>query len=69
MLCGTTYIPVQPMEQKVGAAAEKLPLPTPREPVSRARGSRARHEVGPHAWLGQAEPAGAADGVGGWRAD
>lgn len=68
-LCGTTDSPVQPMERRVGAAAEKPPLPAPREPVNWARGISARHGVGPHAWLGQAEPAGAADGAGGWGAD
>ena len=65
MLCGTTNGPVLPMEQRVGAAAEKTPLPAPRELVNRTRESNARRGVGPHAWLGQAEPVGAADGAGG----
>lgn len=60
---GITDSPAQPMEQRVGAVAEKPPLPAPRELINGARESGARRGVGPHAWLGQAEPAGAADGA------
>lgn len=53
------------MQQRVGAAAEKPLLPATRELVNGTRESSARPGVGPHAWLGQAEPTGAADGAGG----